>query len=166
MNLENIRRDDWILGGLALLLLIDLLFFPWFSASFGPLTATTTATGSLDGWTAIIAVLLLAALIADLAIERLSPTTTLPAIGNSRIMTRFVLAVVAAAFIALKFLLHIHFSGFYSFSWGFYIAIILTIALVYFADQARRAPVAPVAPPPPPPVGSAGPPPPSGPAAP
>ena len=33
MNLENVTRDDWIVGGLALLLAISLLFFPWFSIS-------------------------------------------------------------------------------------------------------------------------------------
>ncbi len=155
MNLENIRRDDWTLGGLALLLLIDLFAFPWFSFGIGPLSFSFTATDAPDGWTAILAVIALIALIADLALERLSPQTTVPSIGGSRIMTRLALAGVAAFFIALKFLLHIHFSYF---DWGFYLAVILTVALLYFADQARRAPVAPAAPPPPP-VGSAGPPP-------
>ena len=78
------------------------------------------------------------------------------AVGGSRTMTRFVLAIVAAAFIVLKFVLHIHFSGVLSFAWGFYLAIILTAGLVYLALQARRAPDVPAARPP---VGSAGPPP-------
>jgi hypothetical protein len=64
-----------------------------------------------------------------------------------------ILAIVAAAFVALKFLLHIHFSYF---SWGFYLGVVLTIALVYLAVQARNAPDVPVARPP---VGPAGPPP-------
>ena len=161
MNLENIRRDDWILGGLALLLLIDLFAFPWFSVGIGPFSLNLTATDGPDGWTAILAVIALIAVFGDLAVERLSPQTTLPTVGGSRVMTRLALAGVAAFFIALKFLLHIHFSDF---GWGFYLAVVLTVALLYFADQARRAPVAPVAPPPPP-VGTPGPPP-SGPAAP
>ena len=33
MNLDSFSRDDWILGGVALLLVIDLLFLPWFSVS-------------------------------------------------------------------------------------------------------------------------------------
>lgn len=138
MNLESMRRDDWIIGGVALLLVIDLLFFPWFSFSFGPFSVTTTATGSFDGWTAIIAVIALFALLADLGVERLSPQTQLPTIGGSGVMTRFVLALVAAGFIVLKFLLHIHFSYF---DFGFYLGVVLTAVLVYFALQARNAPV-------------------------
>jgi hypothetical protein len=38
--------------------------------------------------------------------------------------------------VALKFLFHIHFS---LFGWGFYVDVILTAALVYFAMQVRSA---------------------------
>jgi hypothetical protein len=110
--------------------------FPWFSISVGPFTVTSTATGSPDGWLGILGVLALAALIADLAVERLSPQTTVPSIGGSRGQTRFVLALAAALFVALKFLFHIHFSYF---GWGFYVAVVLTIALVWLAHQARCA---------------------------
>jgi hypothetical protein len=136
MKLENVSRDDWILGGVALLLLITLVALPWFSISVGPFTVTSTATGSPDGWLGILGVLALAALIADLAVERLSPQTTVPSIGGSRGQTRFVLALIAALFVALKFLFHIHFSYF---GWGFYVAVVLTIALVWLAHQARYA---------------------------
>ena len=136
MNFENVSRDDWALAGLALLLLITLLALPWFSFSFGPLSASFTATDAPDGWLGILAVLVLVALIADLAIERLSPETTVPSIGGSRTQTRFVLAVVAALFVALKFLFHIHFSDF---AWGFYAAVILTGALVWVANRARSS---------------------------
>jgi hypothetical protein len=132
VNLDNVSRDDWILSGIALLLVIDLLFLPWFSVS----GFTLTATSQFDGWTAVLSVLVSLALIADLAVERFSPGTTLPNIRGSRTETRFVLACVAAGFIALKFLLHIHFSWF---GFGFWVAIVLTIALVYFALQARNA---------------------------
>jgi hypothetical protein len=52
-------------------------------------------------------------------------------------MTRFVLALVAAFFMALKFLFHIHFS---LFGWGFYLGVVLVALLVYFTMQARQAP--------------------------
>ncbi|MFZ0042023.1 MAG: hypothetical protein WAK93_12005, partial [Solirubrobacteraceae bacterium] len=130
MNLNNVKRDDWILGGIALLLVIDLLFLPWFSITFGPFSATLTATDDPSGWLGILAVLVALALIVDLAIERVSPQTSVPAINNSRTHTRFVLACVTALFVALKFLFHIHFSDF---GFGFYVAVILTAALVYLA---------------------------------
>lgn len=135
MNTQSITRDDWIIGGVALLLIIDLLFLPWFSISVGPFSADLTATDAPDGWLGILAVLAAIALIADLAVERMSPQTTLPSVGGSRVQTRFLLAALTALFVALKFLFHIHFSDF---GFGFWLAVILTVALVYVTLQARR----------------------------
>jgi hypothetical protein len=123
---------------LALLLAISLLFFPWFSisVSIGAFSASASfsATGSPDGWLGILAVFAALLIVVDIAVERLSPQTQLPAIGGSRASTRFILAVVAAVFVALKFLFHIHFS---LFGWGFYVTVILAAALLYVTIQAR-----------------------------
>jgi hypothetical protein len=156
MNVENVSRDDWILGGIALLLAIDLLFLPWFdiTASAGPISisVTSTASGSPDGWLGVLAVIADVAVIVDLALERLSPQTQVPAIGGSRTSTRFALAAATAVLVALKFLFHIHFS---LFGFGFWAAVVLTVALVYFAYQANQAPV--IAASPPGPSGTSGP---------
>ena len=130
MKFDSVSRDDWILAGLALLLIIDLLALPWFSI----LGFSLTATDAPDGWLGVLAVLSAVALIADLGIERLSPGTALPNIGGSRTQTRFVLACLTALFVALKFLFHIHFSFF---GFGFYAAVVLTAGLVWVAFQAR-----------------------------
>jgi hypothetical protein len=135
VKLDNVTRDDWLLAGVALLLVIDLLFLPWFSVSFGPLSVTSTATGAPDGWLGVLAVLAALALVADLGIERLSPQTRLPAVRDSRTTTRVVLAGVTALFVVLKFLFHIHFS---LFGFGFWLAVVLTAGLVVFALRARR----------------------------
>ncbi len=139
MKFDSVSRDDWILAGLALLLVITLLFLPWFSITISiggfSASATASATGDPDGWLGILAVLSAVALIVDLGIERLSPGTALPNIGGSRTQTRFVLACVTAVFVVLKFLFHIHFSYF---GYGFYIAIVLTAALVWAAFQTRK----------------------------
>lgn len=140
MSVEKVSRDDWIVGGVGLLLVIDLLALPWYSISIGPFTATSAATGAPDGWLGVLAVLAVLAVIADLALERLSPQTTLPAIAGSRTMTRFVLACIAAGFVVLKFLFHIHFS---LFGFGFWAAVVLTAAFVYLATRARHATVTP-----------------------
>ena len=159
MNLDNVTRDDWIVGGLALLLAIALLFFPWFdiSVSVGAFSASATfsATGTPDGWLGILALLAALAVVVDLAIERLSPQTQVPAIGGSRTSTRFILAAAAAGFVLLKFLFHIHFS---LFGWGFYVCVLLAAALVYVALQARAGvPIMPSGPAAPSgPVGPAG----------
>jgi hypothetical protein len=136
VNFSDVSRDDWILGGVALLLAIDLLLLPWFSISVGPFSATLTATDAPDGWLGVLAVLAALAVVVDLGVERLSPGTSLPNIRGSRTETRFILAAVAALFVALKFLFHIHFSDF---GFGFWVAIVLTVGLVYVALQARHA---------------------------
>jgi hypothetical protein len=136
VNVDNVSREDWILGGVAVLLVIDLLFLPWFTVTVGPFTVTATATGDPDGWLGVLAVLASIVLIADLAIERFSPQTQLPSINNSRTHTRFVEACVVAALLFLKFLFHIHFGNF---GFGFWAAVVLTAALVYLALQARNA---------------------------
>jgi hypothetical protein len=128
MRFDALQRNDWIVGGLALLLVIDLLFLPWYSLSSFGYSVTASATSAPDGWTGILAMLVLVVLIADLLIERLSPQTTLPNLGGSRTVTRRWLAVIAAAFIALKFVLHLHFSWF---GFGFYAAVVITVALVF-----------------------------------
>lgn len=169
MNLDNVTRDDWIVGGLGIVLAICLILLPWFdiSVTVGAFSASASysATSTPDGWLGILAFIAALAVAADLAIERLSPQTTIPSIGGSRTQTRFILALICAAFVVLKFLFHIHFS---LFGWGFYVDVILTAALVYFAWQAtagapagfssrtRPAAPGPPPPPPPPPAGSAG----------
>ena len=135
MNLERVSRDDWIMGGVTLLLVIDLLFLPWFSISVGPFSASLTATDAPDGAFGILAVLAGILVIADLGVERLAPQTTVPAINASLTQTRFVLACVTALFVVLKFVFNIHFSDF---GFGFYLGVILTAALVYLALQVRN----------------------------
>jgi len=173
VNLDNVRRDDWVVGGLALLLVLDLLILAWFSfggtvtvgstsISFG---GSLTATDAPDGWLGVLAVISALLVLVDLVIERVSPQTAVPAIGGSRVMTRFVLVCATAAFMALKFVFHLgHFSNL---GIGFWIGLVIVIALVYFAMQARNAAtrVAPRPAGPPTPTGPAGPPGSSGPPA-
>jgi protein-S-isoprenylcysteine O-methyltransferase Ste14 len=137
VNVENVRREDWILAGLAVVLVIILVAFPWFSVGFGPIDINLTGTDSPDGWLGVLAVIALLALLADLALERFSPQTQVPQIGGSRAMTRFVLAVAAAGFMALKFIFHLgHFSDL---GWGFWVGAIVAGGLVFFAMQERAA---------------------------
>ena len=167
--MENVRREDWVLGGLALVLAFDLLEFAWFSLPSASVTfrgttlafggGSLTAVDTPDGWLGLLAVIALLALVADLALERLSPETHVPVIGGSRAMTRFVLAVAAAAFMGLKFLFHV--GTFSNLGFGFWFGAVLAGALVYYAIQARDADAllqARATGPSAPPAGTAGPP--------
>jgi hypothetical protein len=169
VNLDNVRRDDWLVGGLALLLVLDLLILAWFSfggtvtvgstsISFG---GSLTATDAPDAWLGVLAVISGVLVLVDIALERLSPQTAVPAIGGSRVMTRFVLAAATGVFMALKFLFNLdHFSNL---GFGFWLGAVLVLALIYVAMQARHAaaiaPRRPAGPPAPTgPPGSSGPP--------
>ncbi len=135
MKLENIRREDWLLAGLAVLLVVCLVFLPWFTISVGALSVSFSATSAPDGWLAGLALLPTLAVIGDIGMEHLAKSE-LPAIGGSRAQTRLILAAVAAAFVLLKFVFHIHFS---LFGWGFYATIVVTAVFVLFALWARAA---------------------------
>jgi hypothetical protein len=133
--LDKLSRDDMIVGGLALLLVIDLLFLPWFSIGSGPFSVSLSATDGPDGWTGILAVIAAIAVLADLLVERLSPQTTVPNFGGNRTATRLRLAAVAAFFVALKFILHIHFNYF---GFGFWVGIVLAALLVVATLRASQ----------------------------
>jgi hypothetical protein len=131
----RLTRDEWIMGGCALLLFIDLLALPWFEVSAGGFSVGWTATQEPDAWLGVLAVLGCAAVVAYLLVDRLSPQTPLPVIGGSRATTQLLIAIVPAGLVALKFILHVHFSLFAA---GFYLGMIAAAALVVFAELARR----------------------------
>ena len=140
MDVSKFTRDELILAGIASLLVIDLLFLPWFDISVGfgtfKVSATSSATGSPDGWLGVLAVLAALAVVAHLALERLAAGVEVPVIDGSAANTRFVLAAVAAGFVALKFIFNIHFS---LFGVGFWGAVVLAAALVVVAARMREA---------------------------
>jgi hypothetical protein len=140
---HGVKRDDWIVGGLALLLLLVVLALPWWhrmpAASGATVSENRPAVQAPYAWAAIIAALALLVLIVDLGVQRWYPALEISAIGNHRRALRLVLAVVAAVGLALKFLLHPSNLGF-----GFVFAVIFTILLLFAAFQASRdAPVIP-----------------------
>jgi hypothetical protein len=140
MDLSKFTRDELILAVLALLLVIALLFLPWFDITVGgfgsiTLSVTTTATEAPDGWLGVLGVLAALALVADFALERLAGVQ-LPALSGGRSTTRLALAVAAAVCVGLKFLLHVHFSYF---GGGFYAGFVLAAAMVVLAMRIRDA---------------------------
>jgi hypothetical protein len=149
LHLERLSGEDWVLGGLAIALVLDLLVLPWFSfgATISVGSATVSIGGSLtgvdapDAWLGVLALLSCAFLAADLGFERLSPQTRLPSIAADRETTRYVLACVSAALIAAKFVFHL--GRFGELALGFWLAVLLAGALVALTRrnrEARRAP--------------------------
>ncbi len=136
-TLESVSRDELIVVALAVLLALDLLFLPWFQITItgGGQTVPISdpATGAPDGWLGVLAVFAVVALLADLAIERLSPHTQVPAIADSRARTRMVLALIAAGLLAFKLLIHFGSAG----GIGFWGALLLAGGLLYVTSRLR-----------------------------
>ena len=137
-TLENVARAELAVVAIAVLLALDLLFLPWFQITIigGGQTVPISdpATGAPDGWLGVLALLAVVALLADLGIERLSPQTQVPAIGDSRARTRMVLALTAAGLLAFKLLIHFGSAG----GVGFWGALLLAGGLVYCTHRVWR----------------------------
>jgi hypothetical protein len=144
LHLERLSREDWVLGTLAVVLILDLLVLPWFSfgATISVGSATVSIGGSLtgvdapDAWLGVLALLSCAFLVADLGFERLSPQTRLPSIAADRETTRYVLACTAAGLIALKFVFHL--GRFGELALGFWLAVLLVAGLVAMTRRLRQ----------------------------
>ena len=147
LHLERLSREDWLLVGVAVALMFDLLVLPWFSfgATINVGSATVSIGGSLtavdapDAWLGVLALLACAFLVADLGFERLSPETHVPSIASDRKTTRYVLACVAAGLIAFKFVLHI--GRFGELALGFWLAVLLVAGLVALTRRSHEAQV-------------------------
>ena len=129
------ERDDWIVGGLALLLLFVVLFLPWWSrspaASGGVVSESRPAVQAPYAWAAILAALVLVLLLVDIGMQRMF--WEMPTLGGSRRSTRFVMVVLAAVFLVIKLLLHPSNLG-----WGFVLAVIVAVLLLFASLQVSR----------------------------
>ena len=131
------------MGGLAVLLVIDLLELPWHTVAGGTISGisfpsiSNRATGPPDGLLGVLAVLATLAIVFDLLLEHFSPDTQIPSINGSRTLTRFALAITAAGLLALKFILHLTQIG--DLGSGFWFGAVITAALVYATMKAWEA---------------------------
>jgi pSer/pThr/pTyr-binding forkhead associated (FHA) protein len=135
VKLDNVSREDWTLGGVALLLAICLLAFPWYHVgiSIGPVSvsADRAATSSPYAIWGVLALITSLLLLADLAVERLAPQAKVPAINDSRTLTRMAIAGLTLLLLVIKFLAHVG-----DFGWGFFLALVAIIGLCYLTWQA------------------------------
>ena len=126
MNLSKLSREDLLVGGGGLVLLIALLAFPWFSTyPFGAFHYTTPAIDGPGSAWAIISVIILFWLLVDLGLARFSTAVTLPTSKYGREMTRAFGIDVIVVLMAVRVLWH---TG--DWGWGFYADLILMVPVV------------------------------------
>jgi hypothetical protein len=129
VDLSKMRTPDWILGGCALVLIIDLLFFPWhkISYSFFGVSDSVTRSGveSPNAFWGILALLLAVAVIVIIVLRRLT-TVQLPDLPISWADALFFGSIATLAVLLLKLVLETS-----SLGWGCWLAILLAAGMVY-----------------------------------
>jgi hypothetical protein len=130
----ELSKGDVAVVGLAVLLIVDLLWLPWFSSD----GFSVAAAASPYGWPAVIAIMLSLLVIVDLIVERFAPQVILPTIGGSRAATRFSFASVSPLFVLLKLVLQWSLFKsllFHVLGVGFWGALLLAVALVVASQR-------------------------------
>ena len=130
MDFSKLSREDWMVGGGGIVLIISLLFFSWYS--FGSVTvgSQTFGGGSASATSApyaiwgIFALIVTIVVVADLALARFSPATQVPTTQLGRDLTRAAAAGLVALLLLIKFIAHVG-----SFGFGFFLDVILVIVV-------------------------------------
>ena len=145
MDVSKLSREDWLVLGTGVLLIIGLFAFPWYSVSGitvdgisvgGTSPAATSSPYSIWG---ILAVIVTIAIVADFALARFSPQTHLPTTQFGRDQTRVGAAGLLVLLLFIKFVAHVG-----NFGWGFFFDVIFAAALtfgVWAIAQGRSTPI-------------------------
>ncbi|HEX4034712.1 MAG TPA: hypothetical protein VHX66_09730 [Solirubrobacteraceae bacterium] len=141
MDLSRLSREDWTVGAGGLLFAFGLIAFPWSTVTVGGYSLSLAATAGAGGLWADLALIVLSAVIADLALARLSPQTKVPTTQLGRETTRAAALGVMALLMFTRLLAH---TGHYG--WGFYADVILLVAVAsagWLNAQGHATPSAP-----------------------
>ena len=129
MDLSKLTLGDKIIGGTAIVLIIDLLFFPWHSVKLGGGAFSVNYTrsgiespGSLWG---ILALLLAIAVLAVVIIRKMT-STKLPDVPRPWGELIFYATIAILVLLLLKLVLKTDYLGF-----GSYFGILLAAGMVY-----------------------------------
>jgi len=138
VDLAKLSPEDRVLGGSGLVLMIDLLFFPWHheSVSLGSVSvsASQSATSAPDAAWGVLALLVVIAVVVDLALARFSPNTQLPTTPLGRGMTRAAAAGLALFLLLIKLIAQTHYLGL-----GAWLGLVLAGIMLAAAYRTARA---------------------------
>jgi hypothetical protein len=131
VDFSKLSREDWMVGGGGILLILSLLIFGWYSYPSVTVDGTTLGGGSIAATSApyaiwgILALIVTIAVVVDLSLARFSPATVIPTTNLGRDMTRTAAAGVVALVLVIKFFAHVG-----NFGFGFVLDVVLTIIVV------------------------------------
>jgi hypothetical protein len=158
-DINKLSLGEKIMAGAGIVLVIDLLVFPWHSVDVFGETFTRSGIESPNSFYGLLAFLIAAAVVVLIVIRNFT-NVQLPSDvgGQSWSMLFFIAGIVIAALLLLKLVVETEFLGF-----GAYLGIILGAAMAYGGYLVRQEGPAAAAgggstaspPPPPPPPPSA-----------
>jgi hypothetical protein len=135
--LSQLSRSDKITGAAAILLLIGLIAFPWYyvgiagftldGQTFGGASYSASALQADGAWAGVLALIVVIALLGELVVTRFTQVE-LPQLPLSWRAAERYAAIAVLALLVIKILTHIG-----NFGWGFYVDMVLALALVYGA---------------------------------
>lgn len=131
MDFSKLSREDWMVGGGGILLILSLLIFGWYSYGGVTVSGATYGGGSFAATSSpyaiwgILALVVTIVVVVDLALARFSPATVIPTTNLGREMTRAAAAGLVALLLVIKFIAHVG-----NFGFGFVLDVVLTIIVV------------------------------------
>jgi len=139
VDFSKLSREDWMVGGGGILLIIFLFVLPFYSYSYGPFTATAAATSAPASIWGILALILAFVIVVDWALSVFSPETVIPTSSLGRGMTRVAVVGVIVFLLLLKLILHTSYLG-----WGCFVDIIVAVIVLYGAYSLAQGKSTPV----------------------
>ena len=118
MDFARLRREDWMVLGGGIVLIIGLLAFAWYSDN-GFTVAATSSPYAIWG---ILALIVAIVIVIDYALALFSPQTVIPTTKYGRDLTRVGACALILLLLFIKFLAHVG-----SFGWGFFVDVILAV---------------------------------------
>ena len=128
MDFSKLSREDWMVGGGSILLIIFLFALPFYSYSYGPYTATAAATSAPASIWGILALIVAIVILVDWALQVFSPETAIPTTPLGRELTRAAAGGLVVLLLLLKLILHTSYLG-----WGCFVDIIVALVVTYGA---------------------------------
>jgi|SRR6266571_4183572 len=126
MDLSKLSKGDRIVVVAGLLLVIDLLFLPWYSITIANLvTVTRTGVGSPDAFLGFLGMLVALVMVLQIVLARFTDVK-LPDLPIPWPRAHMLGGAVALILLLLKLVLHTSYLGF-----GAYLAILLAIGLTF-----------------------------------
>lgn len=147
MDLSKLTLGEKIVGGAGIVLVLDLLLFPWHKIDLGIVSVSRSGIESPNGFWGILAMLVAIAMVAVVVVTRLT-SATMPDLPIPLGQAMFFAGIAVVVLLFIKLILETSFLGF-----GAYLGLLLGGTVAYggflMRKEAGDAPAVP-------PIGSPG----------